>query len=1067
MKIKSFKVWLNIFLFFIFAVPGRAEEAFNYSALTLVDAVECASDTAHEFCEFPSGTSRVETILGASVRSLPNDAGETKYFAYRIGAGLGLEADKGYVLRVIYPEDQPRSMFIINRGCETARGFHTGRTTGDGLHVPYVDPNAESLELPLSGKMESWEMLFYLQERYPGMVQPRDSNVAREQTPEDGFLVFCLQLSPTNDPLSGGVAIERIELYEAPAIDEMAQPLAELPAGLPARHLFWREEMADGVIGSTALSERGYADDMTWYEGKFRLMRFLGMRTFAKDLLEFGANQGWDSTKFGGNSWVYQSKHSGRWSRIVRRCSELGFDLMPYYEYAGSKGSSGYGNERRAEPLYGRGSYTHISWSEVANADLTDPDTFEDFRKMLEITVADEQEYGHFAGVWMRTRVSDLPISFADATRARFEAETGLADISRERLNNEPALYNAYIDWWYGKRRDFLEQVRNYLRANVHSSMDLLYTADSSEPGKSLLSQHRANVIAEDPSVWLATSETVKTLADATEQNWELLSLTNNWGTWGYYEWHHSIPHPDPSRYKQTDGIYMTETVNRAYTLEPDVMEAFHVKDGLAAIRHYGLNEHATQVSSGEEVVGYFVADVDYAGPFVVLPEAMAFANGDPKYFGYLASNNFNRGNPYYVRRFNASFLALPALPSVKDARFCLSPDVVVRRIDTPANGTYLGAVHLGRKRADVTLSLPEPGILLDAVSGEAISTDGQELVLTMDPYELRSFRFFAASSNTPPEILIEDSMNLNWYHALTTHGSWLTVELNPTLTDHDAGDEVVSVEWSCIDGDSQQVRFDDPSSACTQVAFAAPGAYELNLRVSDGKDVRDQKVTVNIACGRSQIVLDPAMADYTGTDITDSGLFDQQLEVGDPPTGELGATPATHWGWKQPVDFIVDMGQCYQLTDIWLYDANNIGQFRIYGGSAEAGWTNLVDMTTDQYKSWRRYDVDVQTRYLKIEQVDGGAIVHELVLFGRGDGLDSTEKVPRRPLKPQLKCDPAAARVNYHFNANPFCVYQLDYSTDLTEWTPVQSWVEGEPFPDYSGAISTHGFFKLIESQE
>lgn len=1063
----STRFFLYLISLSLFIFPGRAEEAFHYNALKLIDSVDCATDTAHEFLEFPAGASHTEMILEQPVRSLSNKTGETKFFAYRLGKGLGLTADKGYILRLLYPEDQPRSIFIINRGCETARGFHTGRTTGDGLHVPYVDPNGESLELPLSGRMESWDMLFYLQERYPGRVQPRNSNVTREQTPDDGFLVFCLQLSPTNDPLSAGVAIQRIELYEAPPIEEMEQPLARLPAGLPSRHLFWREEMADGLIDSTVSTDRGYADDMTWYEQKFRLMRFLGMRTFAKDLLEFGANQGWNSSKYGGNSWVYQSKHSDRWSRIVRRCGALGFDLLPYYEYSGSKGSAGLGNERRAEPLYGRGSYTHISWSEAANADLTDPDTFEDFRKMLEITVADEQEYADFCGVWMRTRVSDLPVSFADATRARFEKETGTSEVSRERLNNETALYNAYITWWYGKRHEFLVQVRDYLRTHVHSNMDLLFTADSSEPGKSRLPAHSANVIAENPSAWASTSEVVKSLADANEQNWELQTLTHNWGTWAYYEWQHAIPHPDPARYKSTPGIFMTETVNRAYTLEPDVMKAFHAEDGLAAVRHYGLNENSTQVTGGEEVVGYFVADVDYAGPFVVLPEAMAFANGDPHYFGYLASNNFNRGNPYYVRRFNANFLALPALPSVTDPQFCSSPEVAVRRIDTPANGTYLGVVHLGRQREEVTLSLPETGTLLDAVSGEAIPIHGRQLTLKMDPCELRSFRFFAETSNTPPEILIDDSKNLTWFNALTTHAGWLTADLEPIVIDHDTGDTVVSAGWSCATNDASNVRFKAPSSAQTEVAFAAPGTYELSLRVSDGKDVRTQKVTVTVACARSQIVLNPSMADYTGTGIKDSGLFDQQLEIGDPPSGDLAATGNTSWGWNQPAAFVVDLGQPYQLSEVWLYDANNIGELKIYTGSPETNWMTQIDMITDKYKAWRHYAVNARTRYLKIEQVDGGAIVNELVLFGRGDGFNSTDKLPLRPAEPLLEIDTQSNRVDYHFYGNPLCRYQLNYSTDLKNWTPVHSWTDGDPFPNYSRTLSPLGFFQLIETHK
>ena len=64
-----------------------------------------------------------------------------------------------------------------------------------------------------------------------------------------------------------------------------------------------------------------------------------------------------------------------------------GFEVLPYYEYSGSKGQEGLGNQRRAKPLTRDDAYTHITWIESANADITDPDTYADFQKMLDLTV--------------------------------------------------------------------------------------------------------------------------------------------------------------------------------------------------------------------------------------------------------------------------------------------------------------------------------------------------------------------------------------------------------------------------------------------------------------------------------------------------------------------------------------------------------------------------------------------------------------------------------------------------------------------------------------------------------
>ena len=76
--------------------------------------------------------------------------------------------------------------------------------------------------------------------------------------------------------------------------------------------------MADGVIGGKDPKDRGLDEPLDWYRNKAELMRFLGMNTYTKDLLEFGACQHWDSSPYGGNKWVYfNSDMRGLWARIV------------------------------------------------------------------------------------------------------------------------------------------------------------------------------------------------------------------------------------------------------------------------------------------------------------------------------------------------------------------------------------------------------------------------------------------------------------------------------------------------------------------------------------------------------------------------------------------------------------------------------------------------------------------------------------------------------------------------------------------------------------------------------
>ncbi|GIV20069.1 MAG: hypothetical protein KatS3mg023_1820 [Armatimonadota bacterium] len=185
-------------------------------------------------------------------------------------------------------------------------------------------------------------------------------------------------------------------------------------------------------------------------------------------------------------------------------------------------------------------------------------------------------------------------------------------------------------------------------------------------------------------------------------------------------------------------------------------MDAFRIQSGLAMVRMYSLNEHR---DGG--ILGDFLSDVERAGPYCMAAEVRAVAFGDPFYLGYLAGNTHYRGFPEYVRRFNAAFLALPALPSRRLSDACPDPEVVVRVIPTPGNryGTYVAVAHIGwRPKRGVRITLPFTGKVVDAVTGKEIKparAEGSRMVLTLslDACELRALRVSAPrrASVEPP----------------------------------------------------------------------------------------------------------------------------------------------------------------------------------------------------------------------------------------------------------------------------------------------------------------------------
>lgn len=331
------------------------------------------------------------------------------------------------------------------------RSFYTGRSNGDAFEGPIVHHKPESLNIPQSGKYEKWTSLTFLGEKAANRRDlGKDMAAKTGEKPQldiatDGFEVAISQYKRQWHPCSEGIAVSRIQLCEI--LDEKAAwvSLNLPPDPLPRRHIFWREEMSDGVMAKDSLCPGNGGLD--WIEQKFRAMKIFGQNTYCKDLLEFGHNQHWDwhwkHGKPGGKSfkwmWACDAYYADLWTKIVALAADkYGFDLLPYYEYGGAAGDpkEALGPQKRAEPLdidnkpdrKARGAnYTHIWWSEgKLRVDITDPDTLEELKYILEGTILrykDLVDKGAFVGALMRPRPGHWAISFSDKTRARFAKE--------------------------------------------------------------------------------------------------------------------------------------------------------------------------------------------------------------------------------------------------------------------------------------------------------------------------------------------------------------------------------------------------------------------------------------------------------------------------------------------------------------------------------------------------------------------------------------------------------------------------------------------------------------------
>lgn len=284
------------------------------------------------------------------------------------------------------------------------------------------------------------------------------------------------------------------------------------------------------------------------------------------------------------------------------------------------------------------------------------------------------------------------------------------------------------------------------MREQVNPNAVVLFTADSSECGAKHPTEY-VRVVSDDVSDWSGPLADTPTLPfeQAMALNLHQQAQLYPYATWGGWEYQHSAPRADVDN--NSDGVMMTYTFNDLYSVsDPASLAAFNTNTGTAAIRHYCLNEDAMAKADKSPILGYFVADMELAGPYITLPEARAVANGDPHYFGYLASNSFNRGFPGYVRQFNAHYLALPALTSVRRDDLSSDSNIVVRTIETPAHGQWMMVINTGlTEQFNATISLPaSSGQVINAVTLQPIALKEGKLQLDLYPGQLLSLRLLA-----------------------------------------------------------------------------------------------------------------------------------------------------------------------------------------------------------------------------------------------------------------------------------------------------------------------------------
>ncbi|MEO1052249.1 MAG: discoidin domain-containing protein [Bacteroidota bacterium] len=150
----------------------------------------------------------------------------------------------------------------------------------------------------------------------------------------------------------------------------------------------------------------------------------------------------------------------------------------------------------------------------------------------------------------------------------------------------------------------------------------------------------------------------------------------------------------------------------------------------------------------------------------------------------------------------------------------------------------------------------------------------------------------------------------------------------------------------------------------------------------------------VHCAYAQDKITLTTSMVVNESGNGDATYLVDEQTTAGDPANG-TGGSPSTYWfpGWTpsyHPASSYIDLGEIYQIDQVFLRDVQSTGAFTLAYGSP-GSWDSLLTDNMGGYQTWNQHNVDIQARYIRVTRTTTGANMSEIVLYGSlASGTDS-----------------------------------------------------------------------------
>ena len=240
-------------------------------------------------------------------------------------------------------------------------------------------------------------------------------------------------------------------------------------------------------------------------------------------------------------------------------------------------------------------------------------------------------------------------------------------------------------------------------------------------------------------------------------------------------------------------------------------------------------DERVVRVAPG----GTFYAQVDYSDPSGVRAVELNLVNSSPaEVAGTLEPNQqfFTKGEPLGSCDLSGSATRVTCIYPIR-------VDEAARNIsELDLSGSEFAYVF----RTKVTDSAGNQSD--EAKRGYVVIDENASSPEPTDPNPTNPNPINDGPADTPSEET-EASVSIERAKTLTLRKKKVSHELKASVTGFDADKTVY--RWRVVDGDADEVRFDDFRAEDTKVTFREEGEYRLELRVSDG--TRQASATVDI----------------------------------------------------------------------------------------------------------------------------------------------------------------------------------------------------------------------------